>query len=232
MTENQENIYNLYLSITRKKQKLPYKRRTDFIGFEEDHPEMWTAVLKIEKLFRFIPTINKQLFFEAPYILHDDQGHTDITFYGTQKAVKDYSTCISYLNTNNVDDIKSLQYIADSLSYIFNVCEANNITLNEFYHKKFPLYPYWLIGYINKKISKFVLIAMACNGVPILDMIYKCVAPDEIDSLLGDFLSTFIESKQRFDHSQKAKVLATKGLTLLEEKTQKFKNNVETDKQV
>lgn len=232
MTENQENIYNLYLSITRKKQHLPYKRRTDFLGFEEDHPEMWTAILKIEKLFRFIPTINKELFFEAPYILHHDQGHTDITFYGTQKAVKDYSTCISYLNTNNIDDMSSLQYITDSLSYIFSVCEANKITLNEFFHKTYPLYPYWLIGYTHKKISKYVLIAMACRGVPVLDIIYKCVAPDELESMLGDLLSTFIESKQRFDHSSKAKVLALKGLTLLEEKTQKFKNNVETDKPV
>lgn len=232
MTENQEKIYNLYLSSTRRKQNLPYKKRMDFSGFEEEYPEVYASILKIEKLFNFIPSLNKTLYFEAPYILHKDQGHTEISFYATQKAVKDYSTCLNHLNTTDADDEQTLKYIVDSFNFIFHVCEINKMTLKEFFVRKAPVYTFWMIGFQSKKISKYVLFGMADYGVPILDLIYSIVAPDELEFVFGDFLSNYIQSKQKFDHSSKAKELVFKGLKLLEEKTKNFKNEVETSQTV
>ena len=93
VTEEEKNVYNTYLRISRTKQGEPYKVRKNFYKFEDTDKHTYTR--RIARLFNKHRNIKWNDFFNAPYDLYPDDDQFDLKFYTTPKAVKAYSLYVA-----------------------------------------------------------------------------------------------------------------------------------------
>ena len=61
MTDKQKRIYNMHLQAASLAVGHPFRMRKDFDGFEDEQPEDYAAILKLEKLFKVV-TVNDVAF--------------------------------------------------------------------------------------------------------------------------------------------------------------------------
>lgn len=130
LTENQKQIYNLYLRAFRVNNNQPFRAKKDFSDIEKD-PEKLASLGKIEKVFQRYPSFFNKTYFDAPYkIYNDDKKFFSLKFYGSQKGI---TTCIAYYKTllqSNPEE--QLDFIKDSYKFIAMFCEDKGIPLERY----------------------------------------------------------------------------------------------------
>ena len=96
MTEKEKIVYNCFHATVRMMQGKPFKRRKNWVGFEENPDYFY--VKKLANFFRRHHNINMHEFFKAPFKIYNDPGYFDLKFYTTLKAISIYKM---YKKENN-----------------------------------------------------------------------------------------------------------------------------------
>jgi hypothetical protein len=126
ITEPQKRIYNYYLRSFRINNNNPFRPKKKFDDLKEDKKNQ---LIKLEKFFIKFPHLFNADFFDAPYILYqDEKKYYGLDFYASNKGL---STCINYykfLQQTNPDN--QLDYIKNSLKFITNFCIEKNIPID------------------------------------------------------------------------------------------------------
>lgn len=129
ISETQKQIYNLYIKALRNNKGLPYKFRKKWDDFESK-PD-YVFICKIDQMFKKYPHFFCQDFFDAPYKLYNNSSDTyTLRYYASAKAVSDYT---SLLRLRILQDPENqMDYIKESLMFVFNFCKEHKIKLNQY----------------------------------------------------------------------------------------------------
>jgi len=122
-------IYNKHLSCYKKVNKQPFNFRKNFDELDE------STIFFLKKLslfFNKFKNINIDIFFKAPYEIYKDEKFFDLKFYISPKAVKAYNLYTKQLEFLEPDSIECLTYTTQSLKFIKNFCNENNIKVSEY----------------------------------------------------------------------------------------------------
>jgi hypothetical protein len=127
LSENQKQIYNLYLRAFRINNNQPFRAKKDFSDVETDIEKL-TSLQKIEKVFQKYPAFFNKTYFDAPYkIYSDEKKYYSLKFFGSQKGI---STCIAYYKILlQSSPEEQLDYIKDSFKFVAQFCEGKKIPL-------------------------------------------------------------------------------------------------------
>jgi hypothetical protein len=215
LTEFQKQIYNIHLASYKKRQKKPYKLRENFEGFEQEHPEETLTLMRLERFFQNYSGINPKLFFNAPYIVHEDLEYKNLHYYNSQAAIKSYNLYLKLIEAATPDSDFQLEYINDSLKFIRDFCIEHKITLVNYMYFKEGITYSWAVHLAQHKVSFFVILGFCIFNIPIHDHIYD-MPEDELDMLLGDLPKNYAQFKDQLETSTKARSYVFNGLRLIE----------------
>lgn len=192
MTDKQKRIYNMYLQASSLGVGHPFKMRKDFDGFEDEKPEEYVAILKLEKLFDDLPGLNIYDYFSAPYKF--DRTNTgrmfELKWYLGFMAMKAYKNMFYQQfehNTLSNEDTK-------------NDIERDFDRIAERIRSGFPLKkilvsedpteaPKWIDLYCKHFISDWFIIAFRMIGKDLIGM----MPPMFRDGIVSDDHLEFIE---------------------------------------
>ena len=130
LTDFEKHIYNTYLKISRVQNDKPYKLRINFDNFNTEDAN---NLNKISRLLTKFKNINLVEFIQAPYTIYNDKEF-NLKFYASQKALKSYTLFQDKLKLTNPDSI--LHKLKDSLIYIRDFCNEQNINIDEYINHK------------------------------------------------------------------------------------------------
>lgn len=211
LTDFQIKIYNFYLAASRMHLNKPYSIRKSFDGFEVDEPEKYTALLKLEKLFKEYPNINPVLFFKAGFECNKDIDYLNLNFFTTYKAIKLYSSYIKKINDELPDSSLQLEFIKDSLIYIKDFCISNNISLLQYTnHRTGEIYT-WLNHLLGNKISFFIIFGLELLNQQLYDYLHN-MSLDEFEMFSHDYVIKYKTSKEKLKNSKIANKLIVEGI--------------------
>jgi hypothetical protein len=130
ITEQQKQIYNLYLRAFRVNNNSPFRAKKNFDDVESDGEKM-ISLQKIERVFQKYPAFFSKMFFDAPYkVYDDDKKFFSLKFYSSHKGI---STCIAYykvLLQGNPEE--QFDFLKDSYKFVAKFCEERKINLNQY----------------------------------------------------------------------------------------------------
>lgn len=202
MTEQERNIYNKHLIISKALRNKPFKRRVDFTEFEQD-----TRYLYIKKLAIFFSKysdIDIDVYFTAPYKLYPDTAYFDLQYFASPRAVKTYSLYRKEQDLKNPDE--QIEFIKQSLHFLASYCIEKKIQLEEYSrYKETSIEPEWMYHIQKSKISRYSL--MEFSGIH--DIINQ-TPKDEVALLLGDFGTNYTDYKYRYNCSKTLKPFLVK----------------------
>ena len=120
MTDRQKMIYNMYLQASSLGVGHPFRMRKDFNGFEESNPEEYSAILRLEKLFDELPSLNMYDYFSSPYLYYKDNMNRKLPlkWYLSIPAMKAYKSQFFSKFEHNIIDDKETQ---DRISGMFDM---------------------------------------------------------------------------------------------------------------
>lgn len=210
MTENEKNIYNIHLRISRSLKNEPFKLRKDFTDFEKD--PRYFIIKKLNEFFDKYKHIEIETFFIAPYIIYKDTNYFSLDYFLTQKAIKAYRLYNLYLQNLHPDTDKQLDFIKQSLKFIYNFCKQEHIKIDDYinYKEKGSLVYSWVLHFKEHKICVYVLFCFS-NFQSILYGIPK----DEQELFLNDIINSYATFKIRYENSKYAKIFIIQGLEKL-----------------
>lgn len=201
VTEEEKNVYNTYLRISRTKKGEPYKVRKNFDKFEDTDKHLYTR--RLVRLFSKHRNIKWNDFFTAPYELYPDDTKFDLKFYTTPKAIKAYSLHMAKKESdspdNRIDEIKS------SYLYIFQFCRDNNLQLEEYLHHMTSDLNSFVLHIRNHDICIHALFGLADFEATIAK-----IPVDRLEFTVGKYASNIPLLRTRFYGSQKAKSVTSK----------------------
>lgn len=211
--ENIKSIYNTHLVVSRRSRNKPFKVRQDFDNFElSDDYNKWVI---LENFFKRFPTIDKELYFKAPYELWKDKEYFGPDFFITPAATRAYTVYKKQLQEQDPDSDESLQYIKDSIIFIGKYCEQNNINFDKYILEKLGVTYTWMKQIRQGQISPYVIFGF--KGID--DLIFN-TPQDERDLLMGDFGDRLYNYKEKYNRSKYAKQLITIGLNRIKSRQQ------------
>lgn len=214
MTQLEKQIYNTYLAVMRSSQNKPFTIRKNFDDFEES--EQYPYVKKISNVFKKLPHINMNRYFEAPYKVYpnDPDKIYGLDFYSSLKAIACYKQYVKLKEMEDPDTPDQIQFIVDSFRFILKFCCENKIPFEKYLDYKVGFTPEWMKHYTEQKISLYCLL-----DIPnIYDRIMS-INGDHRKLLLGDLENRFHIIKDKFLKSKKTKILVKRGIELLNQKT-------------
>ncbi len=222
ITEQEKDIYNTYLRVSRTTQDKPFRYRKDFSDFPaEDLYHLKRICVFLNKF----PQIRTEYYFKAPFMLYRDQTYFGLDYFSGMAAIKCYSTFMKELREKDPDCEEQLTMIADSLKFIARFCSEKNIPLNKYCVNTTGSTYDWMKHVKNNYVSLYSLMEFK----NIFELIME-VAEDERLLFLGDedIKDKFHAYKDRYLKSEKAKLLVKQGLTKIDqviENSIKSRNN-------
>lgn len=205
MTDKEKYIYNAYLATTRQCQSKPFKLRENFENFKSSQ-----TLTRLTNFFERYPHIKPQDFFKAPYEVHQDTEHLDISYFLTRAAIKTYS--LYQQKIKNTSPETQLEDIKKSLQFIGSFCLKNKIFLEDYlYHKTGCIYS-WMMHYREHYINIYSIFEMG----DIMSILNK-ISEEEKRILVDDLQTTVGTFKIRYFKSHITK-------NLVQEGTKKIKN--------
>ena len=153
MTNNEKNIYNLFLATNKRINNKPFKFRKNFDNFED---EKYIYINRLSSFFKKFNHIKIEDFFEAPYFVYGEK-YFDLKFYCTQKAIKTYSLYHDRFLLNNPDSEQTIDKVKNSLQFIQNYCKDNNLELKNYITFKEQTYNIFLKHLKERQINFYVL---------------------------------------------------------------------------
>ena len=204
MTKEEKEYYNLYLSVSRSSRNKPFRLRKNFDGFEEK-PE-YLSIKKLCAFFHKFPNVKPKAYFEAPYVIYEDEEFFDLKFFTSQKAIKAYTLYQKLKREENPDTKDQLDFLKDSLRFIGMYCLKNNIPVEKYTTHKEGITYAWMKHYRQHNISIYSLMEL-----PGLLKSLNDIAPDESDLFLDDVAETIFTYKTRYNNSKSAKYILKAG---------------------
>jgi hypothetical protein len=212
-----ENIYNTYLRISRTKKNLPYKTRKDFSTISDD--VNYATLLKLENFFNRNSYVNLNDFFEAPYMIYEDENHFDLNFYITQKAMKTYSLYQKKKTYLDPDSDVQRKAVLSGLEFIYKFCKHNKLGLHEYiYHKTNNMNTVFL-HLKEKNISVY-----NCLSFSNFDKVVNSQNYELLEFMLGDVISKLSIFRTKLYSSVKCNKISTDGLKILKDRLDIYKN--------
>lgn len=208
MTEFEKQIYNTFLSTTKRIKNKPYKKREDFTGFEND--VKYLSIKRLCILFSKHKDIDINLYFEAPYKIYNDATYFDLAYYASPRAIKAYTLYKKQIESSNPDEF--IEEVKQSLLFLTDYCCTNNILLDDYVKQGSGVVPLWVEHVKSNKIHPYSL--MELSGV------YKTLNTlneEEQTLLLGNFGTDYLNYRDRYNNSIKLK-------KFLQEATHKLQN--------
>lgn len=207
ISEKEKYIYNTYLRVHRSKQNKPFKYRRDFSKFDET--EHFVYIKRLGNFFNKFNHINIDKFFGAPYGLYpDDNSIYDLRFYASPRAIKVYSLYLKSLDQSDPDSEHHIQYVKDSLLYIYKYCLAKNINVNEYINEKSGDIPTFILHLRDRYISIYSVI-----GIDTFDLIMHRIPNDRLNFTVGEnFISQLDNFRTQYKISTKLKTITEKGI--------------------
>jgi hypothetical protein len=208
----------------------PYKLRQNFDNFAEEHPEDYKHLLRLERLFANCPSINRKLYFRAPYHLYKDKEYFDLRYFTTQAAIKSYNLLLKEHEEQSPDSPAQIEFIKDSLFYVRDYCILNNMTLGNYLgNDKKDISPRWAVDMVSNNISIYTLIGFEYFGIHMKEMIQSSIPEDEIEMFFGDYVKDYQLYKNRLNNSTKAKRLIIEGIkNITKNITKKIQNELKS----
>jgi hypothetical protein len=211
VTDREKQIYNTYLATTRSQQGKPFKLRKDF-----DDLKSQNLVTRLTNFFNKYPHITPEDFFKAPYEIHPDTAHLDISYFLTRAAIKTYSLYQQKIKDTSPD--LQIEDIRKSLQFIGSFCLKNKILVEDYLNHKTGCIYSWMMHYREHYINIYSLFEMG----DISSLLVK-ISNDEKKILVDDLQQTIGTYKGRYFKSSLTKKLVKEGT----EKISKFlKNNL------
>lgn len=220
MTHTEQYIYNTYLRISRSKQNRPFKLRKDFSDFE-NHKD-YGYIKKLGYFFAKFPHIKIEDFFNAPYHIYvDNSPYYDIKYYTSPKAIKVYGMYVKQKDMENPDTEYNLQFIKESLMFIFTFCKTNNINLEEYVYHKGDGDLYTFINHLReRKVSFYTMF-----GFDGTEMRLHEYSDERLQFTLGEEpIKKLASRKVAYYNSRKAKHIAKQGIQKIKKLLNKLNN--------
>lgn len=202
--EDEKELYNMYLAVSRSSRNKPFKLRKTFDKFDdtEDH----LNIKKICSFFRQFPQIKPRIFFKAPYELYKDLEYIDLKFFTTYKATKCYTIYMKQLQEESPDSEHQIEFIKNSLRFIGMFCIKSKMPLEEYLTYSAGTTYAWMKHVREHNISIYVMF----NFPDVFDII-RATPNDELDFLLGSIAPNLGVYKNRFDTSKEARRMIKEG---------------------
>jgi len=210
LTDKQKQIYNLYMSTSRKAFNQPYRYRQDFENFEKTHSQIISALQKIELLISKYRNLNLRLFFEAPYKLTKLSKPVGIEYFHSMKAIKLYHLYAAELEMMDPDSPEQLQFALDSLKFISSFCKMTNISIKEYPKYKKGLTYSWCKHFVEKNISFYAIAGFQYLGYNIYRL-FNSIPEDEKELFFENFQGKINEIMTKLENSKKCKIFLQKG---------------------
>jgi hypothetical protein len=201
MTDFEKQIYNTYITITRRIQNKPSRKREDFTNFELD--SKYISVKRLATLFTKHKEINIQLYFEAPYKIYKDATFFDLNYYASPRAIKAYT--LYKKEIENSDPDLFIEDVKKSLLFLANFCVANSIQLTDYISTTNGAIPQWVEHIKLGTINPYCL--MELTG---LYASLNTLTVEEQTLLLGSFGTNFFQFRDRYNNSRKLKITLQK----------------------
>jgi hypothetical protein len=215
MTENEKNIYNTYLAVSHKIKNRPFRLRKNFDKFDETQDYVY--IKKIENIFKQLPQINREWYFEAPYKIYEDQTYFDLKYFASQRAIKTYTIYLKLKKDQDPDSENILLHIKKSLHFIAKYCIANHIKIDDYITHKDGVTFAWLQHIKNTNINLYTIFYYQ-NILQIIDNLHN----SEKEIFFGDSYNKLHVYKRRLLNSQKAKYTIDAGM----KKIKKYVDNI------
>ncbi len=210
MTELEKAVYNTFLRTSRVEQNKPFRYRKNFDKFEDssDYP----YVKKLAMFFMKFSHVRMNDFFVAPYRVYTDSVEAfDLKFYMTPRATKLYGIYLEQLDSENPDTDHHIDFIKESLLFMFKFCRDNNISFDEYKDHQTGDIKTLLQHIRDKKVSPY-----AVFGIGDLRDILTGYSSDFLDFVAGKNFSERVDLyRSRYYNSRKAKHITEKGITKL-----------------
>jgi len=211
-----EEIYNTHLKTSRTRKNLPYRLRKDFVGIEND--ENYAILLKLENFFKRNSFINMKDFFEAPYLIYEDETYFDLNFYLTQKAMKAYNIFQRKKTYMDPDSDIQKQSILDGLMFIYAFCKEKQIPLSEYLNHKTNALNTVFLHLKEKNISIYNCLALEGFQKTLNQNNYEL-----LEFMLGDIISKISIFRTKFYSSNICKKKCIEGLKIIKHRLDKYK---------
>ena len=199
VTNEEKNVYNTYLRISRTRKGVPYKTRKNFESFIDT--DKHTYVRRLVRLFAKHTNIKWNDFFNAPYELYPDDVEFDLKFYTSPKAIKIYSMYMAKQDSSSPDN--RIEDIKKTYMYIFKFCKQNDMCLDEY------------LRHMTNDLNTFILhirnhdvYIAALFGLDNFENIISTVDNDRLEFTIGKSASDVPLHRTRFYSSEKAKLIA------------------------
>jgi len=180
MTLFEKHIYNNYLIATRTSKNLPFKLRKNFDKLDDKN---FVLIKKIASFLRRFPHIKTEEFFKAPYVVYSDQDYFPLEYFTTLKATKAYTLFQNKKLSMDPDSDEQLNNIKQSLVYIFNFCQKNQINPKNYINHKTNNQFSFMIHLKEHKVNVFSLL-----GFENFEKNLKLVESDVAKFIVGDDL--------------------------------------------
>lgn len=209
-------IYNTYLKISRKRQNKPFRFRENWDDFEKS--KNYLPVLRLKNFFDRNVTVNIEDFFISPYEVYEEEAFYDLDFYNTLSAVKVYTIYCNKRNQIDVDSELQIENILRGLKFMENFCTSKSILLSEYltYFEPQATVNSFIIHLKEKNISVYNLFPFKN-----FEKIFSSIDFDSLKFILNDIPSKLSIFRAKFYSSKKGRLIAIKGLKLIEQNIKK-----------
>lgn len=209
ITAKERSIYNSFLIASRTAKNKPFKLRQDFTKID---PTTELTLKKLSLFFTENSSITPTDFFIAPYKCYGPESYFDIQFFTTRKAIKCFSLYCKQRETQDPDNIETVEYAKKCCSFIYKFCTENKITLSEYKTLINGTTPIILQHLRDHKINFYTI-----HGLNV-DRVINQVESELLDFFIKDFHKTINETRMLFQQSKRLKVVIREAFKIIEER--------------
>ena len=208
MTNNEKNIYNTYLRVTRTQQGKPFKYRKNFDKFQDT--KNYVYVKKLALFFKNYKHVNLEAFFQAPFDIYPDSKNYMLQFYTTQKAIKAYTLFRQKQENADPDSEQQLDFTTESIYYIYKFCKTANISVDDYTSHKTGSMNSFLLHLKEHKINVYSLF-----GLPNFENSLSNNDAELVDFMLPNMYQKIGSFRTKYYNSEKMKSVVSDGFSLV-----------------
>lgn len=203
LSEFEKNIYNEYLRAQRKNK--PFNARKKFDDLDD---ETIVVLKQLGSFFASVPNIRIKDFFDAGF---KDNEFQPIAFFKTMRAIKTYKLYVDQ-KLAETDEEWVLNFIKESLMFIFSFCKQNNAHTKDYLNLIAPSgIPWFIIHLKDFKICLYSVLDFESFDNKLMEY------SSEAMQVLGDaFFKELPKHRTAFFASKKCKSVARDGLKLIQ----------------
>lgn len=209
ITKKEEAIYNSFLYASRSVKNKPTKFRRNFDNMSDKDV---VYLKKLSSFFERHRNISFSNWFIAPYKVYSADDYFDLQFFTTRKALKCYTIYMRDREVESPDSEEMEALMKSCLSFIYNYCKDQNITIDEYKRRSEENLPLILLHLKEHKINFYMLHALEA------DTTIKSVETSILNFIIEDFWTTFSQTRTAFMGSKTLKEKTRKGIKIINNK--------------